>query len=601
MKKAIIIIISLLVILVGAGVVLWFFTPLFDFLKPARDNFSIQAKKLFGAKTEVSYNDYLKSIESLKGEDSKSFVMKSNISANITLPSNLLDYTNQRRINNTTIKFENSYDADSKATAANFNMQYSGNDVLNFKMVKDGNKMTISSKDFYDKAVTMDMSKFRTFCKNNNIQITDEEISQIENMANNNGSEQAVNMIYELMYLTEDEYNTLHKNYGDILKKYINKDNYTTKKNQKITVNGDDVKATGYSLTISGKDAYNIIKNIAEDAKSDNNLKSIVAKKLNILKKYSGSVAEMGSNSTRLDDVLPNEFSESDIEKYIDYNIEALESAEDVFSSLKRSVKITIYADKKGNPVKLDIAIVKNKDDDGNVIMSGEYSDKKNTYTLDIQNIIKVASSLSEREISTDSMPIEKVVIVDEIKEKSDTAKKGKMKVSIKAKGSKMEVAQIDYELVSSKSEIKRNISVSLSDNVASLVGSSAKFDIKSEITGLDSDNVSMVFNLDAALGSYRANIKADSTIEYGRSNIETFNETNSVDLFSKSKEEVQKIITDIVTKASDVLPTRLSYYGINVTKQKIMDIIPKPETPTVPETPATTDGTTQTPAEPAA
>ena len=85
MKKAIIIILILLVVLTGVGAVLWFFTPLFDFLKPARDNFAAQAKKLFGAKTEMSYSDYIDSIEPLKAEQ-KSFVSKTDISANVTFP-----------------------------------------------------------------------------------------------------------------------------------------------------------------------------------------------------------------------------------------------------------------------------------------------------------------------------------------------------------------------------------------------------------------------------------------------------------------------------------------------------------------------------------
>lgn len=587
MKKAIIIILVLLVVLGGVGAVLWFFTPLFDFLKPARDNFAIQAKKLFGAKTEMSYDDYIKSIEPLKAENSKSYVMKANVSANITLPNDMLDYTTQRRINNTTIKFENSYDANTKATGVNFNMQYSGNDVLNLKMVKDGSKVTLASKDFYDKAITMDMSKLREFCKKNNIDVSEEELSQIEKMYNNNPSEDMANIMYDLMYLTEDEYKALHKNYGDILKKYIDKDNFTTKKNQKISVNGDEIKATGYSLTISGKDVYNIIKKIAEDAKEDSNLKGIVAKKLNILKKYMATTSESNGRPTELDEFLSKDIEESDIEGYINEFLSAFEDAEEDLAGIKKSVKITIYADKKSNPVKLDVAIVKDKEDDGNVIFSGEYGDKKNTYTIDLENIMKVASDItgSEDMTSNSMMMVDKVVIVDEIKEKSDTARKGKMKVSVKAAGQKLELAQIDYDLVTSKSEIKRNIKVSVSDQLASMLPSSASFELKAEMTGLDTDNVDMVFDLEGQFGTYKVNVKADGSIKYGSSNIETYNETNSVDLFTKSEEEIKQIISDIITKASDVLPARLAYYGINITKQQILQANPTTTTTvTVPD-----------------
>ena len=205
MKKAIIIIISLLVILGGVGAVLWFFTPLFDFLKPARDNFAAQVKKLYGAKTEMSYDDYLKSIEPLKAEQ-KSYISKTNVSANITVPSSVIDYTTQRQINNTTISLENSYDAGSKAVSAKINWKYQAGDILNLKMVKDGKKITLSSKDFYDKAVTLDVSKIREYCKNNNINISEEELKNIEKSFESYDGDKMSAMIYDLLYLTEDEY-----------------------------------------------------------------------------------------------------------------------------------------------------------------------------------------------------------------------------------------------------------------------------------------------------------------------------------------------------------------------------------------------------------
>ncbi|MBQ3409038.1 MAG: hypothetical protein IJH12_07555 [Clostridia bacterium] len=611
MKKAIIIIISVLVILAGTGAVLWFFTPVFDFLKPASDNFTAQAKKLFGAKEELSYNDYLKSIEPLKGE-SKSYVAKGNISANITLPSSIIDYTTQRQINNTALQFESSYDNNSKATSANINWKYSNSDILNLKMVKDGKKVTLSSKDFYDKALTFDMSKFRTFCKNNNLDISDADIDKIEKMLDNNSAEEMSNMIYDLFYLTEDEYKALQKDYGDILKKFVDDDKYTTKKNQKITVNGEEIKATGYSLTLSGKDAYNFIKKLAEDAKNNDNLKSIIVKKLNLLKKYGGTLAQAGLDeyetysvnpssttsygntstpSAELESVLSKDFEKSDIEEAIDAFLQAFEQAESSFSSIKKSIKITIYSDKKSNPVKLDVAIVKNDEDDGTVVFTEEVGSKKNTYTIDVQALAKAVAESS----NSSTIPVDKIVIVDEIEKNSDTERKGTMTASIKASGQKMEVGKIEYEIVNSDSEIKNNIKIS-SDLI-----SGAAFELKSEFTGLNSDNQSMAFDLNASYSGYKVKVTANESIEYGKSNIEQYNDTNSVDVFSKSKEEIQKIVTDVVTKASDVLPSRLANYGIRVTKDQIMSIIPKTETPTT-ETPAdATTETTTTTAEPAA
>ena len=591
MKKAIIIIISLIVILAGVGALLWFFTPLFNFLKPARDNFAAQAKKLFGAKTEMSYSDYIESIEPLKGEQ-KSFVSKTDISANITVPSSVIDYSTQKQINNTTISLENSYDANSKATSSHINWKYLGGDILNLKMVRDGKKITLSSKDFYDKAVTLDVSKIKEYCKNNNIDVDEETINQIEKTLESNSADELSAMMYDLFYLTEDEYKSLQKNYGDILKKYIDKKNYTTEKKKKVSVNGEDVKATGYSLTISGEDVYNIIKNVANDAKNDENLKSIVVNKVNILKKHLGAIAEQNASEAdlgELEELLGKDIESSDVEKIIDEFLESFEEVEDSFKNLKKSVKITIYADKKSNPVRLDVAIVKDSKDEGTVILSREVGSKKNTYTIDVQNVMKVVADLTESEASTASMPIDKIVIVDEIEKDSDKERKGTLKVSIKANGQKAEVAQVDYEFVTSKSEVKRNFAIT-----SSLAG--VDIDIKCEATGLDTDDQSLTLAVDAAVASYKVKLNVDSSINYGSANIETYNELNSVDIFSKSRDEANQIIRDIVTKISDVLPGRLANYGIKVTKEEIMEIAPAPAAPAAPTTPveAPADATAQ-------
>lgn len=596
MKKAIIIIISVLVILLGIGAVLWFATPLFDSLKPSSDNFSIQAKKLFGAKKEASYSDYLASIEPLK-EKQKSYVAKANVSANVTLPSSIVDYSTQKIINNTQINWEGSYDEKSKATSNEVKLKYNNSDTLNLKAVVDGKKVTLSSKDLYDKALTLDMDKFRAYCKNNNLDVKDEDIEQIEKMFNNVSTESSANFLYDLLYLTEDEYKAINKDYGDILKKFISKDNFTTKKGQKISVGGEDVKATGYSLTISGKDLYKLFKELAEDAKGNDNLKSILVKKMNTAKKYMESMGETGSKSntystTEVDGIFDKDIEKTDIEKFFDEIITALEESEEEFSSIKQSLKITIYADKKKNPVRLDVAIVKDKEDDGNVIFSEEVEDGKRTYTIDIKELSKVIEKMSSDSLSSSSDntlseiadSIEKIVIVDKYEE-TDTSRKGTATVAVKASGEKQELAKIEYEIVDSKSEAKYNF------KITSPLSSSIYVDVKAETTGLDTDKQDMKFVVDAAIpvGYSSAKVKIDvqGSVEYGKANVETYNDSNSVDVFSKSKEETTQILTDVVTKASDTLPAKLSNFGIKITKEDIMKYAPQTATPATVETPA--------------
>ena len=66
MKKAIIIIVSVLVLAVGACTCLYFFTDTFNFLKPASTNFANQAKKLLGTDKDDKYSNYEEMLKNLK-------------------------------------------------------------------------------------------------------------------------------------------------------------------------------------------------------------------------------------------------------------------------------------------------------------------------------------------------------------------------------------------------------------------------------------------------------------------------------------------------------------------------------------------------------
>ncbi len=603
MKKAIIIIISLLVVLGGTFAILWFFTPVFDFLKPASDNFSVQVKKLFGAKEEVSYQDYIASIEKLKGKD-ESYTADAKVSMNIALPTKVLDSDTQKLLNSSSVEWKGSYDKDSKKISNDLKLSYNNKETFSLESVVDGKKVSVSSKDFYNKALTFDFDKFKSFCEQNNIQVTDEQMKAIEESLKSIDSEstaKASNFMYDLMYLTEEEYNALNKNYGDILTTLVDEDKYTTKKNQKVKVGGDEVNTTAYTLTLSGKDAYNYINKLAEMAKDDDNLKSILVNKINMMKNY--IVSEAGSevltvqNEKKENDEKIEDIEKSDIEELLSSVIKELEESKEAFSSLKQVLKFTIYTDKKKNPVRFDVAIAKDEEDEGAVILSEEVEDGKNTYTIDLKELYNAVEDSSSSSSTADNMP--KIIIVDEY-EATDTSRKGKISVSAKAGGEKQNIIDIEYDKVNSNSEMKNNIKVS-SELLKSL-----SLNLKIESTGLDKDKQDMVCSIDASIPvgytTYKVKLDAEGSIEYGKSDIEKLDESNSVDVFSKSEEEITTIVKEIITNASNTLPSKLANYGVNITKEEILSLIPAEQTaPTVPATPTIPEAADPNAVQPAA
>ena len=616
MKKTIIIIVSVLILAIATCAGLYFFTDTFNFIKPASTNFSSQAKKLFGTDKTMKYSDYEDMLNKLKIFD-KSYTSNADISMNISVPSSIVDYSTQKLINSSKVKYSGSYDANSKAMSNNVGLYKDNKEFLTLQLVQKDQTVSVGCKDLYDKTLNFDLSKYDEFCQKNNITADEEtkaSIDALKSMKDSNYTD----FLYDLLYLSEDDFNSLNKTYGNLLSDLISKDNYSTKKNEKITVGGDDVKTTAYSLTLSGEDAYNFINKLVDLVKNDDTTKKIIIDKYNILKKYNTSLIsaydEVEAKSTNKNTELPD-LTVDNINSFLDDLVKDLEKSKDDFTNSDKCLQFTIYSDKKSEPVKFEISVLDDKKDkEGKVVFTEELSDGKNKYTVNIENINKLSGSKTEEDTTDDTYSntvddilknsssytnalnttksttssnkskttsslsttldqiadsISELVIEDSYK-KTDDSRKGTITISAKASGSKQEMLKIDYENINSKSEYKTSFSVS------SPLKSSISLDYTYDITGLDKDTQDIKLELSGKYTSlYSAKISATGSITYGKSNIPELTADNSVDVFSLSQADLQKIASDIVTKASDTLPAKLSLYGVTVTKEDILSILP--------------------------
>lgn len=610
MKKAIIIIIAVLVILAGGFSCLYFFTDTFNFLKPASDNFSMQAKKLMGTDENPKYSDYEEFLNKLKSNSSSTAEL--NMSMNLSLPSSVMDYSTQKLINSSSVKYKGSYDENSKAMLNDVGLYKDNKEVLTLSMLTKDQTVSVSCKDLYDKYLTLDLSKYESFCQANNIEVDEETkqsieaLSKIKNVDSNK-------LVYDFYYISEEDFNSLHKNYDNILVDLVDKENYTTKKNQKVSVDGEDVKTTAYSLTMDGEDAIDFTNKLIDRIKNDSTLKKLLIEKYNIMKDYSSAIVTSpankeinpndNTNTTTKSTELP-ELTESSIDTFLSELVEELEDAKEEFEDNEKCIKLTIYSNKKSEPVKFEMAILDDKDDDeGSVIFTEELAEGKNTYTIDLEKITKLSgdessssssskssssnslyssnttnsskSSLSSATSTLDSLAssISKIIIEDSY-EKTDDSRKGTIKVSAKASGSKQDMLEIKYDTVNSKSESKFNVSVT------SPLSSSISFDLVSEVSGLDTDTQKVNFSLSGKYSAYSVKIAMEGSNKSG-AEVTELNDSNSVDVFALSATDLQPIFTDIITKAADVLPSRLSPYGVDVTKEDILSNLPQATTDT--------------------
>lgn len=608
MKKAIIIIVSVLVVAIATCTGLYFFTDVFNFIKPASANFSSQAKKLLGTDKDNKYSDYEAMLKKLKISD-KSYTSNADISMNVSVPSSIVDSSTQKLINSSKIKYNGSYDANSKAMSNNVGLYKDNKEFLTLQLVQKDQTVSVGCKDLYDKTLNFDLSKYDEFCQKNNITADEEtkaSIDALKSMKDSNYTD----FLYDLLYLSEDDFNSLNKTYGNLLSDLISKDNYSTKKNEKITVGGDDIKTTAYSLTLSGEDAYNFINKLVDLVKNDDTTKKLIIDKYNILKKYNTSLIsaydEVEAKSANKNTEFPD-LTVDNINSFLDDLVKDLEKSKDDFTSSDKCLQFTIYSDKKSEPVKFEISVLDDKKDkEGTTIFTEELSDGKTKYTIDIKNINKLSSNQTNEDDDDDDTysnvlnttksttssnksktssslstsldeladSISELIIEDSYK-KTDDSRKGTITISAKTSNSKQEVSKqemlkIDYENINSKSEYKTSFSIS------SPLKSSISLDYTYDITGLDKDTQDIKLELSGKYTSlYSAKISATGSITYGKSNIPELTADNSVDVFSLPQADLQKIASDIVTKASDTLPAKLSLYGVTVTKEDILSILP--------------------------
>ena len=595
MKKAIIIIISALVVLGGVFAGLWFFTDILNFLKPANENFCVQLDKVLGTEKNLSYSEYESKISKLKIDGSYSTDF--NVSMNVNVPSSVLSYSDQKLINSSSLNLKTDYDADTKATAIAVALSNNSREVIKAQAILDGVKLSINSEDLYDKYLTFDLDKYESFCKENGIQVDSDTKEAIATLSKLNQIDSNT-LAYDLLHVSEDDYKELQKTYDDLPKQLIDKKKFKTQKNQKITVGDkDDVKTTAYSVVLTGEDAYNMTKKLIGMAKDDDTLKKVIVEKYDILKDYIASYEEVLSSTSSSNSLATSsmpDVTKDDIDDLLDELLDELEYSEDDFKDMDGAVKITIYSDKKNNPVKLEIELLEDEDDkEGTIIFTKEMEKGKDTYTIDLSilaNTVKeypyedytsstssyTSSSYSTNSSSSASNLIDSVAssitgikIVDEYSEKTKDSKKGTLTVSLKTTGSKyQEILDVDYEIIDSDSEEKIKLSASTP------LQSTISFDLLYDMTGLDTNTKNVKFSFEGKYTSYSVSMNIEGTIKSG-ANIPTLTSANSVDVLTLKQDELINLYTQIVNNAANNLPSKLATFGINVSKDKILSLLP--------------------------
>ena len=521
-KLIIIVIIAILVVLGGTFAGLWFFTDVFNFLKPANDVFSNQIEKalnLEGAKFS-NYSDFLKEYKEMSD---KSYKSKFNMTADLKISK--LNSEIQDNINKSKITIESNADIKGKKAQNKIGLYSDNSEILSLDLITNDTKLGIGSKDLYDKYLSISLEDLTKFIEKNSSEFDEEELEMILNSFSNSN----IN-IYDLLYISDEDLKHFDETYRDCFTKLISKDCFTTEKKIEVDVNDDTVKTTAYYLTLTGEDTYNFVSELTNLIKDDSVLTKIITEKANLL----------------LESASEEKLSEDDVKDLVSKTLdELLKELEEIKDKKDTAIQIAVYSN-NSKPVRIDLNNIKDANDldEKETIFSIEYAKSKNIYTI-YQN---------ERAY---------VTIVDEYTKNSDEEKVGK----ITAKASGVSVGTLDYEIINKDNENKLDLSLNVPlAQISGKINFSSKGNYKKEpvtIEGL----MSFKYKEDSAT------INFDGSIEYGDVSIPELTSSNSVDFLKLSETEMKDELVKILTKASEVLPSRLKLIGIDV---KPEDILPK-------------------------
>lgn len=549
-KKIIIPIVAVVAILAVLGGIfagLWFFTDLLNFLKPANDVFSNQIEKAFnleGAKF-TDYSDFLKDYKEVAN---KSYKSKFNMSAKLNLSE--LDSETADLINKSKITVESNCDVANNNSQNKIGLYADNSEVLTLDLVNNKSKLGIGCKDLSDKYLVVSLEDIIKYAKQNpsKFNMTSSDIKTLEKVAGTlSGTEKQINP-YDLLYISDDDLKHFDERYRDILKTLISKDCYTTEKNAEISVDGDDVKATGYCLTLTGADAYKFVKDLTDLVKDDDVIVRIATDKINMIMESAGQ----------------DKISEDDTKEFLNEMAESiLKEVESIKDEKDSAIQIVVYS-KNNKPVRIDVNALENVDekDDRETLLSIEYAKEKNIYTL--YNKGK-----------------EYITITDEYSKKSDKERVGKLT----AKASGMSIGTLDYEVITKDDENKVNLSlnVPLAD-LSAEVKVEAKGNYKKEPVDINGD-INFKYKKESI------EVKFDGNIEFGDVSIPELKSDNSIDVINSDEKELKTELDKILKKASEVLPARLKLIGVDV---KAEDIYKEKTTPV--ETTVTPSTSTSTP-----
>ena len=535
-----IVIIILLVALAGVSAFLYFKTDLFK--SPKQLFFKYLGESVSSTK---NFN-YDKSLANYKELSQKSSKSTGEITGSITDNSSNTSSSSKSiedAINNSKIEYsiesipsKNKYHASIKPT-------YNDSEITNLELLADNDSYGAKCTDLYDKYVYFENNNLKTLVSKFGIdsKYIPDKLEKVD--------------IYELLNISADSRTQIVDRYQKLLDSKLTKDMFTSNKKVTTSVNGTNVKANAYTLTINGEHAYDILLSFFQTLKDDDQTLDLIIEKCEksgVTKAYEtqeniqSSIYSISSDNN--DDEIQITFTKDSLKDDIQTLIESLQDSKDNFSA-DESVQIIVYS-YKGKTAKIEFKNGGDETSAFSIEITHNKSEEIITLNSDDTTYIKANYSSSKKE--------EKATIV--LYEDNDTEfanlyiehKKDKNKINFKINDSSNSVLELNID---SNGQIGKGTI----ETVCNL-----KFK--------EEDDLEINLNLNNST-TYTDDINIDDLSSNNGELLNTISNTKMNDLYKEIYSNLQK-----------VLPEKAKLLGIDLPKDILSKLDPDADKKTITE-----------------
>lgn len=382
-KKLLVIPIILIILLVlgaGASAIIYFQTDLFK--SPKQLFFKYLGKSVdfdkefdydkflaeYKEKTEKSYTSNGEITASLNYDESENDLSNYNNSSNSTALNSTKYNTTSSKVSKqaeeilTSIKdsLNNAkiqYSEESIPTKQKYHMSikpiYKDTEITNLELLSSGDNYGIKCTDLYDKYI---------YIENNNLKAFASKLGLNSTMLNIIPDKIHKTDPYELLYVAPETRKQISEKYTKLLDKKLTKDMFTKQKNVSTSVNGENIDANSYTLTLNGEQAYDILVSFLQELKEDDVTLDLLLQKMeqsgakeSFETGYNGyssssSLTTYGNNTSKKSNIT---LDKDYLKNMIQDLIEELEDDKSSFSANEK-ISFTVYS-YKNKFVKLEI------------------------------------------------------------------------------------------------------------------------------------------------------------------------------------------------------------------------------------------------------